>query len=220
MIAALKVLTAARGEIGYHEGRSNGHWNNNEKYAAEVPGLAWANNQPWCATFVCWCFNKAGLLDLLPTVSASCNFMADAWKKAGRWSEYPAIGAQIFYGTASNLEHTGIVIGYDDTTVTTVEGNTNTDGSAEGDGVYRKVHRRTDPWVVGYGYPKYAEGIRSADPAYARELPRPKGPLTRGGKVDHALKDLRASKGRGRRGRLLAAAKAALRKIARFPKKR
>ena len=84
----------------------------------------------------------------------------------GRWSEYPAIGAQIFYGKPSDLVHTGIVVAYGPTTVTTVEGNTNDNGSPEGDGVYLKTHPRSTDYIVGYGYPRYPEGIQSADPAW------------------------------------------------------
>lgn len=162
-----KLIALALGEVGYHEGRTGSTWNNHQKYSPAVPGLEWSQNQPWCDTFVCWLFEKTGLRDLLPVVSASCDTSATAWKKSGRWSTYPAIGAQVFYGVPGDMKHTGLVIDYDDTTITTVEGNTNTTGSSQGDGVYRLVRRRRDDWVQGYGYPAYAEGITSADPAWA-----------------------------------------------------
>jgi hypothetical protein len=86
------------------------------------------------------------------------------WKSRGEWSEYPAVGAQVIYG---NGEHTGIVYDFDDTYVYTVEGNTNTNGSAEGDGVYLKKRLRRSPYVTGYGYPAIP-GLRlkTADPNY------------------------------------------------------
>lgn len=176
---AAAVVAAARSQVGYHEGRSGGHWNNREKYAAQVAGLEWANYQPWCATFVAWCFTKAGAIGLVPKVSASCDISASGWKHAGRWSEYPAIGAQVFYGTPRDLVHTGLVVAFDDDTITTVEGNTNDNGSREGDGVYVKRRRRRDAYVVGYGYPEYPEGIVSADPRYRHKRKpkaQPKGP--------------------------------------------
>lgn len=172
-----KLIKILRGEIGYHEGRSGGHWNNIEKYAAEVPILAWANGQPWCDVFVAWAFTKAGLAHLIP-ISASCDVSRAEWKKRGRWSEYPCLGGQIIYGTPSDAQHTGVVVAFDATTVTTVEGNTNTSGSSEGDGVYLKVHQRRDPWIQGYGYPEFAEGVVSADPAYAHKAPAPATPGT------------------------------------------
>lgn len=169
MSVCSNVLSIAKAEVGYREGFSGGHWNNIEKYAGQVPGLAWANGQPWCAVFVAWVAMKAGAAELYPR-TASVAAAADWWRKAGRWSEYPAIGAQVIFGGNA---HTGIVLAYDATTVTTVEGNTNTSGSPEGDGVYLKVHRRTDPWVTGYGYPKFPEGITAADPRFAGEAPKP-----------------------------------------------
>jgi hypothetical protein len=166
-----KVIDIASGEVGYHEGKANGHWNNKEKFAAEVPGLAWADYQAWCATFVSWVALKAGAAELYPR-TASCSAGVAWFKKAGRFSEYPAIGAQVFYGSGGGT-HTGIVIGYDADTITTIEGNTNDNGSAEGDGVYRKVRQRRSSFVYGYGYPKFPEGIKSADPKYKDEAPKP-----------------------------------------------
>lgn len=175
LTTAQRVIARAAAEVGYHEGRSGGHWDNIEKYAATVPQLAWANGQPWCDVFVAAMFKAAGVLDLIP-VSASCDASRTAWRNLGRWSEYPALGAQVIFGTPSNAEHTGIVEWFDAYTVRTIEGNTNGNGSAEGDGVYRKVHHRSDPWVQGYGLPEYPEGIVSADPAFAHEAPRHTAP--------------------------------------------
>jgi hypothetical protein len=180
-----KVVSIAKSQIGYREGYSAGHWNNIEKYAGQVPGLEWANGQPWCAVFVCWVAQNAGAAALYP-LTASVATAESWWKGHGRWSEYPAIGAQVIYG---NGEHTGIVVGYDSLNVTTVEGNTNDSGSAEGNGVYLKTHARSDPWITGYGYPKFPEGISSADPAYAKEAPVVL--TSRGANVDAAIVSIR-----------------------------
>ncbi|MEU4111782.1 hypothetical protein [Streptomyces sp. NPDC027717] len=63
---AQKILAIARDEKGYHEGRKGGHWDNDQKYSDETPGLEWSDFQAWCATFVSWCAMKAGLADLQP----------------------------------------------------------------------------------------------------------------------------------------------------------
>lgn len=186
------LLAIAKGEVGYHEGRSGGHWNNIEKYAAQVPGLAWVSSSgsPWCAVFVSWCAMKAGLADLYPC-TASTDAGAAWFKQRGQWSEYPAVGAQIFFGVNGNMDHTGIVRDFDDTNVYTVEGNTNTNGSVEGDGVYLKQHLRADPRVQGYGYPA---GIitRSADPKFKAAVPVRKP--TAGPNVEDAIKSVKAAK--------------------------
>lgn len=167
---AAGVIAIASPEVGYHEGYSGGHWNNEEKYADQVPGLSWANYQAWCATFVSYCAYKAGAGDLYPR-TASCLTGVAWFKNAGRWSEYPAVGAQVFYGSGGGT-HTGLVYDYDADYIYTIEGNTNDNGSAEGDGVYRKKRARRDAYVYGYGYPKFAEGIKSADPSYAGSAPK------------------------------------------------
>lgn len=168
---AAGVLAVAASNVGFHEGYSNGHWNNKEPFADQVPGLSWANYQAWCATFVSYCAYKAGAGSLYP-LTASCLTGVAWFKNAGRWSEYPAVGAQIFFGPGGGT-HTGLVVDFDSTYVYTIEGNTNANGGPEGDGVYHKTRVRRDSYVYGYGYPKFAEGIKSADPAYAG-----KGPVT------------------------------------------
>jgi hypothetical protein len=160
-----RLVHVARSQLGYHEGRANGHWDNVEKYAPQVAGLSWAQGQPWCDVFVAWCFLRAGLEELLPLVSASVAASTASWRKIDRFSQYPAYGAQALFGLNGD-EHTGIVVAYDADRVTTIEGNSNTDGSAEGWGVVKNTHQRRDPWVYGYGYPDFAEGIESADPGY------------------------------------------------------
>lgn len=172
------VIATAKSQVGYHEGYSNGHWDNIEKYAAQVPGLAWANGQPWCAVFVSYCFNAAGVLNLIPGgATASVAHLRDAAKQAGQFSEVPSVGAIVIYG-ANGDAHTGIVVAFDATTITTVEGNTNTTGSAEGDGVYLKTHNRTDPWVYGYSHPNFPKEA-------------PVTTTTRGVNIDAAIASIR-----------------------------
>ncbi|QUI30694.1 peptidoglycan-binding protein [Streptomyces alfalfae] len=163
-MGASKVISIAKGEVGYHEGKSGGHWNNKQKYSGEVPGLEWSDYQAWCATFVSWVALKAGVSSLFPR-TASCATGVSWFRKRGRFSAYPAIGAQVFYGPGGGT-HTGIVYAYDDNYIWTYEGNTNGNGSAEGDGTYAKKRPRKSAYVYGYGYPDYAEGIVCADPAW------------------------------------------------------
>lgn len=211
MANAKTVIDIARKEVGYHEGRSGGHWNNDQKYSDQLPGFKWSDFQAWCATFVCWVFWKAGLLGLIKTPSASVDALSVGFKKAGRWNPYPAIGAVVFYGTPADLNHTGIVYDYDADSIYTIEGNTNDSGSREGDGVYLKKRRRRDSYVVGYGYPEYEGGIKSADPNW-KNPPAPKG-WTRGPKIDGAIKLLVAAKPNPENADEVAKALAALRAI-------
>jgi hypothetical protein len=167
---AAAVIKVAKAEVGYKEGYSGGHWNNNQKYSKAVPGLEWSNYQAWCCTFVAWCARQAGAGSLYP-VTAGCANAVSWFKNQGRFSEYPAIGAQVFFGSGGGT-HTGIVYDYDGTYIYTIEGNTNTSGSAEGNGVYLKKRARRESYVYGYGYPQFAGGIKSADPKFAKDAPK------------------------------------------------
>lgn len=165
---AQAVIAVAQAQVGYHEGRdADGNWNNIEKFAGQVPGLAWANGQAWCAVFASYCALKGGAAKYYPS-TASCDAAYDWFKAHAHVSEYPAIGAQVFYGTASDKQHTGIVVSYDADHIHTVEGNSNSSGSAQGDGVYAQTRLRRSSYVQAYGYPSFPEGIVSADPAWAK----------------------------------------------------
>jgi hypothetical protein len=165
MYTANDAILVATSQVGYHEGRSNGHWDNNQKYSDQLPGFAWSDNQPWCATFAQWCFWQVGVNVAAGARSAGCAASVAAYKKAGRFTLYPGIGFQVFFG-ANGGTHTGIVYDYDDTYIYTVEGNTNSDGSAEGDGVYKKKRLRKVDYVYGYGIPYYKGNAKSADPKW------------------------------------------------------
>ncbi|WP_282703760.1 CHAP domain-containing protein [Streptomyces sp. CC219B] len=175
---ASEIIGIAKAEVGTHEKRSGGHWVNDSKYNrwfGKIPGYdqdgyGW----PWCAAFVAWCAAEAGLAGLYPK-TAGCLTAVSWFKQRGRFSAYPAIGAQVFFGKNGGT-HTGLVYDYDDDPdgfIYTIEGNTNAGGSPEGDGVYLKKHRRKDAYVYGYGYPAFVEGIKSADPAWKDKAPKP-----------------------------------------------
>lgn len=156
------VIAIAKTQVGYHEGRTGAHWNNINKYA---PSLGFANGQAWCDTFANFLLWLAGVSVPPGAKSAGCAASVAAYKKAGRWTEYPVTGAEVFYG-AGGGEHCGIVTGWDDTHVFTIEGNTNDSGSAEGDGVYAKTRVRRDAYVYGYGVPYYHAKGQSPDPKW------------------------------------------------------
>jgi LysM repeat protein len=165
MSGAAQLSKVAKAEEGYKEGFSGGHWNNKEKYADQVPGMAWvsAGGYAWCALFVSWAALKSGNEALFPR-TASCATALGWFRSKGRYSDYPAIGAQVFYGPNGGT-HTGIVYAYDSTYIYTVEGNTNVNNSPEGDGVYLRKRARRDANTYGYGLPAFPEGVTTADPA-------------------------------------------------------
>ncbi|MFG2228043.1 LysM peptidoglycan-binding domain-containing protein [Streptomyces sp. NPDC048644] len=159
-----KVLSIAKGEVGYQAQRAPGERpSGHQKYSGQVPGLEWSNYQPWCATWVSWVAMKAGVASLYPRTASV--FTAMQWfKNKGRWSAYPAIGAQVVYGTSGST-HTGICYAYDATYIYTYEGNTSLTNNANGNKVMARKRARRDAYVHGYGLPKFSEGITTADPS-------------------------------------------------------
>lgn len=170
MFDTASSIAIAASQLGYQEGKTGARYNNNQKYSDQLPNFAWSDYQPWCATFVQWCFWQVGVNVPEGARSASCATSVNAYKRAGRFTEYPVVGAQIFFGPGGGT-HTGIVERYDDTYVYTIEGNTNTSGSPEGNGVYRRKRVRRDAYVYGYGVPLYRGKASSPDPRWnGREM--------------------------------------------------
>lgn len=153
-----------RGQTGYHEGRDkNGNWNNIQRFSPETLGLEWSQGQAWCSTFTAWAADELGGRDVIP-ITASCAAGVDWWKKRGQWTDYPVLGG-LFYMGSRGQDHVGVVVAYDGDSIWTVEGNTNTTGAYQGDGVYLRVRpRRGANSPYGYGIPAFDEGTISADP--------------------------------------------------------
>ncbi|MFJ3170645.1 hypothetical protein ACIPJK_07645 [Streptomyces roseus] len=152
-----------RSQAGYHEGRDSSGWNNFQKFSPAVPGLEWSQNQAWCHVFVSWGADELGARDRIP-VTASCATGVAWWKSRGRWTDYPVLGAPFYMGSAGQ-DHVGVVYKYDADSIWTIEGNTNTNGSYQGDGVYHRVRpRRGAGSPYGYGVPDFDEATVSADP--------------------------------------------------------
>lgn len=150
MTTANDVLNVARKEIGTEESPAN---SNRTKYGAWY-GM---DAQPWCGQFVSWCFAQAGLPLHITTDKgyAYCPYGVNYFKKAGRWSSTPSVGAIVFYGSPSESVHTGIVESFDNSTITAIEGNTALGNDANGGAVMRRQRARNN-WVVGYGVPVYS----------------------------------------------------------------
>lgn len=158
------VLSVAFAEVGYQAERAPGERpSGHQKYSGQVPGLEWSNYQPWCATWVSWVAMKAGVAGLFPRTASVLTAM-EWFKRQGRWSEFPAIGSQVIYGTSGST-HTGLCYAYDRDWIYCVEGNTSLTNDANGNKVMKRQRLRRDSYVHGYGYPAYAEGITTADPS-------------------------------------------------------
>ena len=136
------VLDRAKFEIGYTEKNDN-----ETKYGAWYG----VNKQPWCAIFVSWCYDKAGLLDKVTAQGkkgfASCDAGLQWFAKKGKIIPIGEAkeGDIVFFQFDNDAQpdHVGIVEKNMKRlkALKTIEGNTspNNKGSqSNGGGVYQK----------------------------------------------------------------------------------
>jgi|GEM_PF-340543 len=107
----------------------------------------------WCAAFVCWVYGQAEV-DNPKTAWAASLFPHDklVWPRAKvlATGNPPVVGQApqlitkttcvfgLYFPSLKRIGHCGFIDEWGDKEVITVEGNTNDNGSREGDGVYRK----------------------------------------------------------------------------------
>jgi hypothetical protein len=152
MATASKFLAIAASQIGFREGydREEREWNNDNKFGVWY-GM---NRVAWCGIFVSWVAWQAGVLGLLIPKYASC-FAGLKWFRdrelTGNWPPKPGdiFIMRVYKPGVWNADpdgwataHTGIVEKYlGNGRVQTIEGNTNTSGSPQGNGVYRLIRQ-------------------------------------------------------------------------------
>lgn len=205
---AKQLVAIAEAEIGYHEKASNSNLDsktansgkkNFTKYGRDLFNAGFFNGNKngfdWCAQFPTWCAwkltgkNKAKAEHLLCVggdLSAGCGFALKYYKQAGRFSKTPRVGDQIFFKYSnddSTADHTGIVVRVTDSLVETIEGNS-------GNEVKRKVYKRNDSTIIGYGHPRYdAEPKKTTIKPYAKTC-TVSMPIIREGSSGSAVKTL------------------------------
>lgn len=147
------AISIAEAEVGTHEGA-----NNHTKYGDEMHAIQPSNmdkNAAWCDAFVDWVILKTcehfgkgaetARMVLCGDFDDYTYASVNLYKKAGRWSNTPHKGDQIFFGGSG---HTGIVTSVESGTVHTIEGN-------KGDEVRRCSYSTSSPSIIGYGRPRY-----------------------------------------------------------------
>ncbi|MBR4880346.1 MAG: CHAP domain-containing protein [Clostridia bacterium] len=159
------LVAVATTQIGYTEGNSisqqggtSGGSKNYTKYGAWY-GL---NPDPWCAMFVSWCANKAGIPTTVIPKHASCDIGMQWFQGKGLWkwskscggSYTPKRGDIIYFRTNTAITydstHVGIVYNCDGSTVYTIEGNASNKCQT-------KSYALSDAYILGYGTPAYTD---------------------------------------------------------------
>ncbi|MBR5515466.1 MAG: SH3 domain-containing protein, partial [Clostridia bacterium] len=157
------LIAVANTQVGYKEG------NNSSQLDGTVAGSGnytkygkWYGINPgaWCAMFVSWCANQAGISTSIIPKHASCDVGMNWFKNNGRWQYSKAFGGTytpkrgdiIYFGNnPANLNdstHVAIVTGADSSYVYTVEGN-------KGNVSKTYSYSLTDDYIFGYGLPAY-----------------------------------------------------------------
>lgn len=157
-----KVKEWALSQVGYVP--SYGKYN---KYAEALDKLGVyngpKNGYDWCDVFAdsayISCFGLETALKMINQpkggCGAGCGYSASYYRSANQWSTTPSIGAQFFYGSAQGKEsHTGIVVGFDNTYVYVVDGNSGYSQGYTGGAVLKHTYYRSQ--MVGYGVPNWS----------------------------------------------------------------
>ncbi|MFA5543749.1 MAG: CHAP domain-containing protein [Bacilli bacterium] len=140
-----RLIAAALSEEGYREG-----YNSDNKFG----DWFMYNNADWCAMFVSWSANQAGIgLDVIhkfSLVSDGVRWFDERGLYHERGEYTPKRGDIIFFISGSRPSHVGIVVSVDDERVYTIEGNTS-------NSVAQRSYLLTNPYVMGYGAPDYPD---------------------------------------------------------------
>ncbi|WP_413160717.1 CHAP domain-containing protein [Capilliphycus salinus ALCB114379] len=144
-----RVVQIAANEVGYTEYPPG---SNSTKYG-EWYGM---NHVPWCAIFVSYCLEQAGICLAIRTPKgfAYCPDGVRWFQYNTRWHSQPQVGDVVFYSWRGDgiADHVGIVESVNpDSSIISIEGNTAIDNDSNGGEVMR---RRRDPWsFLGFGRP-------------------------------------------------------------------
>ncbi|MBO5147361.1 MAG: RICIN domain-containing protein [Clostridia bacterium] len=160
------IVNIAKSQIGYQEGGSSGRYsgevpgsNNYTEYGrwyGSYIGESWYSGAQWCAMFVSWCAYNAGVSESIIDYHQYTESQVKLFKNQGRaysWATvkaggYTPLPGDVVYflsssGAASGrtVNHVGLVTGYSNGTLYTIEGNTSsayfsTDGGCCSDKSY------------------------------------------------------------------------------------
>lgn len=137
-----QLVNIAKGQLGNEGGEKFWSW------------YGFTSREEWCACFVSWCANQAGLIQsgAVPKFSL-CTDGKNWFQNQGKWQgagSMPSPGAIVFFDWEHDgtCDHVGIVERCDGTTVYTIEGNS-------GDAVKERSYAISSNSIMGYGMVVY-----------------------------------------------------------------
>ena len=148
---AQDMVGIAQTQVGYSEG-DGGYTKYGDWYG--MP------NADWCAMFVSWCANQAGVDTGTFQPFALCSAGADWFIANGNFhysGDYtPKAGDLIFYSSYGNIYHVGLVTGSDGYNVYSIEGNYN-------EMVSNVSYSLSYGDILGYATPNYNTSSNGGD---------------------------------------------------------
>ncbi len=176
------IVAVAESQLGYLEGSLEGGKFVSDNYTKY--GLWYDKNVQsggfyrgsWCAMFVSWCANQAGVSSDTLYYHAYCPYGRQWFETRGQFFYSPAFGGSytpipgdVIYFSDAGLNyagHVGIVSHVENGYVHTIEGNADSmDEILDDDGgVFRRHYKLTDPVILGYAVPKYTDTTSTTAP--------------------------------------------------------
>lgn len=154
------VVVTAAAEVGVREqGKNDG-----KQVRAYLASTKLGAGYPWCAAYVHWVHRQCGIV-LKPEreFAAAARFAREREVfRHGQLHMYEGddLGHPhtrisqdgdcftLYYPKLGRVGHVGLVVGEDEDYIITVEGNTSSGGSREGDGVYRRRRLKEAVWTI------------------------------------------------------------------------
>lgn len=150
----MKIIDIALSQKDVKESGVNDILYNTWYYGHKVFGGSF----PWCAVFISWCAEQAGLsMDVLPK-TASVSSLMKFFENNNRYHAYteyfPKVG-DIMIQKSNGRSHVGIVVSIDQEGFNTIEGDVD-------DKVSQCRYRYDTTMVTGFGSPNYPSEFRQA----------------------------------------------------------
>jgi len=132
----IKLIGIAKSQVGIRESKQNNH---GKAVSAYLKYTNLPEGHPWCAAFISWIYAEAGY-------SRPKTAWSPALFSESKLVKNPVTGDVfgVFCPKLKRIAHCGLVERINHEWIITIEGNTNSAASRDGDGVYRKWrHIRT-----------------------------------------------------------------------------
>ena len=162
---AQDIVNVALSQVGYHEGSGSSDLSGSSSSSGNYTeyGKWFGQQSNWCAIFISWCSNQAGIPTSIIKKNAvasgnSCQYGETKYKFGSR---SPQVGDILYVqnDSDSSVDHVGLVYKVDDTYIYSVEGNF---GNKVGTIRYYKDSGKQTYYsttkILFYGVPAYEKG--------------------------------------------------------------